>query len=203
MGYIEQMFDVTKKIVIITGGGGAIAGGFSEALLQAGARVALWDIAPDALEAARKRLSEATGKGSSIQCVKVDAMDEASVAAAVAETEKGLGAPNVLINAAGGNRGKNPFVETDMKLFDFVMKLNLVAGLMVPTKIVAKYWIDRKIKGQGDPPKSIAVVSLLLKVVGMLEGAISYVRADQLTPDVKALRVDGKVHQDRDYPLRE
>ena len=147
MGFIDQMFDVTRKTVIITGGGGAIAGGFSEALLQAGARVALWDIAPDALDAARKRLTDLTGKGSSIQCVKVDAMDEASVAAAVAETEKGLGAPNALINAAGGNRGKTPFVDTDMKQFDFVMKLNIVAGLMVPTKVVAKYWIDRKIKG--------------------------------------------------------
>jgi len=147
MSYTEQMFDLTKKIAVITGGGGAIAGGFSEALLWAGAKVALWDIAPDALEAARKRLTELTGKASNIQCVKVDAMDEASVAAAVAETEKGLGVANVLINAAGGNRGKNPFVETDMKLFDFVMKLNLVAGLMVPTKVVAKYWIDRGIKG--------------------------------------------------------
>jgi NAD(P)-dependent dehydrogenase (short-subunit alcohol dehydrogenase family) len=147
MSFIEEMFDVRNKIAVITGGGGAIAGGFSEALLKAGARVALWDIAPDALDAARKRLSELTGKGAGIQCVKVDAMDEASVAAAVAETEKGLGVPNVLINAAGGNRGKNPFVETDMKLFDFVMKLNIVAGLMVPTKVVAKYWIDRKVKG--------------------------------------------------------
>jgi NAD(P)-dependent dehydrogenase (short-subunit alcohol dehydrogenase family) len=147
MSFIEQMFDVSKKTAIITGGGGAIAGGFSEALLQAGAKVVLWDIAQDALDAAKKRLAESTGKGASIQCVKVDAMDEDSVASAVAETEKGLGVPNVLINAAGGNRGKNPFVETDMKQFDFVMKLNLVAGLMVPTKVVAKYWIDRKIKG--------------------------------------------------------
>ncbi len=147
MSFVEQMFDVSKKVVIITGGGGAIAGGFSEALLKAGAKVALWDIAPEALDAAKKRLTELTGKGAAIQCVKVDAMDEASVAAAVAETEKGLGVPNALINAAGGNRGKSPFVETDMKLFDFVMKLNIVAGLMVPTKVVARYWIDRKIKG--------------------------------------------------------
>ncbi len=147
MSYMEQMFDVTKKTVVITGGGGAIAGGFSEALLKAGAKVALWDIAPDALDAAKKRLTELTGNAAGIQCVKVDAMDEASVAAAVAETEKGLGAPNALVNAAGGNRGKGPFVETDMKQFDFVMKLNLVAGLMVPTKVVAKYWIDRGIKG--------------------------------------------------------
>ena len=35
------------------------------------------------------------------------------------------------------------------------------------------------------------------------ETAVSYVREDQLTPDVKALRVDGKAYQDRDYPLRE
>ncbi len=147
MSFIEQMFDVSKKIVIITGGGGAIAGGFSEALLNAGAKVALWDIAPEALDAARKRLTDLTGKGAAIQCVKVDAMDEASVAAAVAETEKGLGVPNALINAAGGNRGKNPFVETDMAQFELVLKLNLVAGLMVPTKVVCQHWIEQGVKG--------------------------------------------------------
>jgi NAD(P)-dependent dehydrogenase (short-subunit alcohol dehydrogenase family) len=34
-----------------------------------------------------------------------------------------------------------------METFRFVLQLNLVAGLMVPTKIFAAWWIERKIRG--------------------------------------------------------
>ena len=34
-----------------------------------------------------------------------------------------------------------------METFEFVLRLNLVAGLMVPTKVFASYWIDKKVKG--------------------------------------------------------
>jgi len=147
MSYVEDMFGMDGKTVIITGGGGAIAGALSEAYLRAGAKLALWDIVDEALDAAKKRLGEATGKGESIFCTKVDAMDAASVEKAVEATEKALGSPDVLVNAAGGNRGKGAFIETDMEQFEFVLKLNLVAGLMVPTQVVAKYWMEKKIKG--------------------------------------------------------
>jgi NAD(P)-dependent dehydrogenase (short-subunit alcohol dehydrogenase family) len=147
MSFVNEMFGISDKTVILTGGGGVIAGGFAEALLKADAKVALWDIAPEALEAARDRLSKATGKGDNLACITSDATAEASVTEAVAQTEKELGTPNVLINAAGGNRGKSPFVDQDMKTFEFVLKLNLVAGLMVPTKVVAAHWIKNGIKG--------------------------------------------------------
>jgi NAD(P)-dependent dehydrogenase (short-subunit alcohol dehydrogenase family) len=34
-----------------------------------------------------------------------------------------------------------------METFEFVLKLNLVAGLMIPTKVFASYWIRGKIWG--------------------------------------------------------
>jgi len=69
------------------------------------------------------------------------------VAKAIEATEKAFGPPNLLINGVGGNRGKCAFVDQDMETFEFVLKLNLVAGLMVPTKVFAAYWIKRKIQG--------------------------------------------------------
>jgi NAD(P)-dependent dehydrogenase (short-subunit alcohol dehydrogenase family) len=147
MSYITDMFGLEGKVVIITGGGGAISGAFSEAYLKAGAKVALWDIYQEAIDAARERLAQATGQGEKLFGAVVDTASEKAVRQAVEETERALGAPNVLVNAAGGNRGKSAFVETDMEMFEFILKLNLVAGLMVPTKVVAAYWIERKIKG--------------------------------------------------------
>jgi NAD(P)-dependent dehydrogenase (short-subunit alcohol dehydrogenase family) len=52
-----------------------------------------------------------------------------------------------LINAVGGNIGKAPLIETQMDQFEEIMRLNLIAGLMVPTKVFGAYWIENKIKG--------------------------------------------------------
>ena len=147
MSYVDDMFSLNDKVVVITGGGGVIAGAMSEALLNAGAKVVLWDIVQEALDAAKERLNNSTGLGSNIFGVLVDTTDEKSAAQAIAETEAEFEAPNVLINAAGGNRGKSPFIDIDKETFEFVLKLNLVAGLMVPTKVMADYWIKKEIKG--------------------------------------------------------
>jgi NAD(P)-dependent dehydrogenase (short-subunit alcohol dehydrogenase family) len=147
MGYCEEMFGLDDRVVIITGGGGAIAGAMSRALLGAGAKIALWDIAKEALDQARKALEEELSANGRIYCRVVDATDEKDTDHAVSDTEEALGKPNVLINAAGGNRGKCPFIETDMEQFEFVLRLNLVAGFMVPTKVTAAYWMKNQIPG--------------------------------------------------------
>jgi NAD(P)-dependent dehydrogenase (short-subunit alcohol dehydrogenase family) len=147
MSYLDEKFGLDGKTVVITGGGGAIAGALSEAFLRAGAKLVLWDIVQEALDSAKVRLSDLTGKGENIHCELVDTTDEGSVKKAIESAERSFAVPNVLVNAAGGNRGKNPFIETDMELFEFVLKLNLIAGLMVPTKVMTAHWIDRKIKG--------------------------------------------------------
>lgn len=147
MSYVEEMFGLKGKTVAITGGGGVIAGAMTEALLKAGANVSLWDIAQDAIDQAISRLSGSTGLKDQLYGTIVDAMDRESVQRAIDSTVDKFGSLDVLINAAGGNRGKSSFLETDMEQFEFVLKLNLIAGLMVPTQVVAKYWIDNKIKG--------------------------------------------------------
>jgi NAD(P)-dependent dehydrogenase (short-subunit alcohol dehydrogenase family) len=47
----------------------------------------------------------------------------------------------------GGNLGKAAFVETDVEQFEAVLRLNLIAGLMVPSKVVAAYWMKQRIRG--------------------------------------------------------
>ncbi len=147
MNYLNDMFKLDDKIVVITGGGGVIAHAMAEGILNAGAKVILWDIAQDAVDQAKTRLNDTTGKGDNIYTSVVDTTKEDSVKNAITDAEKNAGKPNVLINAAGGNRGKSAFVDTDIETFEFVLKLNLIAGLMVPSKIMAAYWIKNKIKG--------------------------------------------------------
>ncbi|MDQ3366981.1 MAG: hypothetical protein M3680_16280 [Myxococcota bacterium] len=63
-----------------------------------------------------------------------------------------------------------------------------------------RFWIDRKVRGQGAAPRSLPAVHLA-KVVAKFPGAISYLRIDQLTPEVKALTVDGLAYSDRRYTI--
>ncbi len=147
MSYVEEMFGYSGKTVAITGGGGVLAAAVSEAFLRAGANLTLWDIARDALSEAENRLAETTGAGERILTIVADATDEESVAAAAEQAEARFGSLQVLINTAGGNRGRCPFVETDVQQFESVLRLNLVAGLMVPTKVIAARWIGNGVKG--------------------------------------------------------
>ena len=66
---------------------------------------------------------------------------------------------------------------------------------------VARYWIDRKIRGDSGPPKALDSADLVQRVVGRLEGAIGYAQAAEIRPEVKVVRVDGKLPSDGGYPL--
>ena len=147
MSYLDEMFGLKNKTVAITGGGGVIAGAMAETLLNAGANVSLWDIRQEFSDSAVERLARGSDFSNKLQGLEVDTSSENSTADAISKVTDKFGSLDILINAAGGNRGKSPFTETDIESFEFVLKLNLVAGLMVPTKVVADYWIKNSIKG--------------------------------------------------------
>ena len=65
----------------------------------------------------------------------------------------------------------------------------------------ARYWVDRKIRGESGPPKSIDSPQILLRVVDKLEGSLGYVRADAIPSNVKILRIDGRQPTDSGYRL--
>jgi hypothetical protein len=66
---------------------------------------------------------------------------------------------------------------------------------------VSQFWIERKIRGLPGPPRSVDSLSLLLRLIARLPGGIGYARPAQLTADVRAVRVNGKLPNDTDYPL--
>ena len=66
---------------------------------------------------------------------------------------------------------------------------------------VSQFWIDRKIRGLPGPPRSVDSLSLLLRLIARLPGGIGYARPAQLTSDVRAVRINGKLPNDAGYPL--
>ena len=145
---LDEMFGLAETVGVITGGAGAIAAALGEALLRAGASLALWGHHRSTIDPAVERLARAVpGAESRLFGFEADTGSEPAVRQALEATEGALGAPNLLVNGVGGNRGKCPLVEQDMEIFEHVLRLNLVAGLMVPTKVFGAYWIERKVPG--------------------------------------------------------
>jgi len=61
---------------------------------------------------------------------------------------------------------------------------------------VARFWIDRRVRGGERPPRQVESAELMLKVIGKLEGGIGYVPASEVVDTVRVVaRIrDGEVH---------
>jgi NAD(P)-dependent dehydrogenase (short-subunit alcohol dehydrogenase family) len=147
MSNLEEKFGLSGRTAVITGGGGTLCGAMAKGLACAGANVMLWDIREDAMQAKAAEIAEACGDAAKAAYVKVNLMDEESIVAGIKASAARFGQFDILINGAGGNRGKAPLIETKVEDIEFVLKLNLLAGCMLPTKHVGKYWTDSGIKG--------------------------------------------------------
>ena len=167
MSYADEMFGLAGKTVAITGAGGVIAGAAAKALLKAGGNVSLWAHRKESGEAARARLAGVAGAAERLLALEADAADGSSVRAAMEKTEQRFGAVDVLVNCAGGNRGKSPFLELEVAQFEEVLRLNLTAGLVVPTQVVAARWIERKAPGLHHQPRLDVVLHSPLRSLGI------------------------------------
>ena len=147
MTFLKDLFDLGGKTAIVAGGAGVIGTVMSKALLKAGANVVIWSRTQESLDIALENLEASIKATKAIKGLRVDSGNEKDVAKALHASVAAFGPPEILINAVGGNIGKAPFVETDLAQFEEVLRLNLMAGLMVPTKVIAAYWIEKKIKG--------------------------------------------------------
>ncbi len=83
---------------------------------------------------------------------------------------------------------------TDRAAFDAIV-------LGMSAEEVSQFWIERRIRGSPRPPRSVDSISLLLRLIARLPGGMTYARPAQLTGAVRAVRVNGKLPGDPDYPL--
>ncbi|HET7595277.1 MAG TPA: SDR family NAD(P)-dependent oxidoreductase [Stellaceae bacterium] len=87
-----NQIDLANRVAVVTGGARGIGLAAAERFARSGAKLALWD--RDGAQTAAQRLEGAIG------CT-VNVTDEASIAAALAETERRLGPVDILVASAG------------------------------------------------------------------------------------------------------
>jgi hypothetical protein len=69
-------------------------------------------------------------------------------------------------------------------------------------EVVARYWIDRRIRGQSGAPKAVEPAGIIQKVVSRLPRAVAYVRLRDVSPDVQIVKIDDRKAGEAGYPIR-
>jgi hypothetical protein len=87
-----------------------------------------------------------------------------------------------------------PLKSYERELFD-----RKVLGLAADE--VAQFWITRRIRDEGLPPRTLPSTELGLRVVASYAGAITYVSTKIVRAGVRVLKVDGKLPADPGYLL--
>ncbi len=147
MKYLEEMFSLSGRTAVITGGGGVICGALAEGFLQAGAKVVLWGHNMSTLEDKKQELTANGCDPRNLSCCEVDLMDESQTVAALDDMAATTGPADILINGVGGSSKRLPLMETDIAEYERVLKLNLLGGCLLPAKHFSRVWIDRQMSG--------------------------------------------------------
>jgi len=123
---MKNMFDLTSKVAIVTGGNGGIGLGMARGLAAYGAAIVVAARNPDKTA---KAVRELRGLGAKASGIAVDVKDEASVKAMVADTVERHGRLDVLVNNAGINVRKPPH-ELSLAEWREVLETNLTSAFL-------------------------------------------------------------------------
>lgn len=130
-----KRFDLSGEVAVVIGATGVLGGALAEGLAEAGAKIAVLGRNADRGESRVKRIK---GLGGAAAFVNADAQNRESLRAAHETIRKTLGAPTVLVNAAGGNDPKvivtpeRPFEQIAVEDWNANFDLNLVGGVLLP-----------------------------------------------------------------------
>ncbi len=129
----QQLFDLTGKTAVITGGSRGLGLQMAHALGEAGARIMLCARKAEALEAACADLQDA---GIDARWVAADCAVEADLQKLVSETLQRMGDIDILVNNAGASWGA-PAQDHPVAAWDKVMNLN-VRGYFLLSQLVGR-----------------------------------------------------------------
>ncbi|MDF1483275.1 SDR family oxidoreductase [Extensimonas sp. H3M7-6] len=129
---VQQLFDLTGKTALVTGGSRGLGLQMAHALGEAGARIMLTSRKASELEQAAAELQDA---GIDARWIAADCAQESDIQRLVDETLQRVGDVHILVNNAGATWG-TPAEEHTLEAWDKVMNLN-VRGYFILSQLIA------------------------------------------------------------------
>lgn len=141
-----NLFDLRSEVAVVIGATGSLGGAIAEGLASAGAKVAVLGRNAERGQACVARIQQAKGDAAFFSA---DTSSRESLQAANEQITKAMGAPTILVNAAGGNDPKVT-VTPDMKFENIALKdwqnnfdMNLVGGVVLPCQVFGPGMVAR------------------------------------------------------------
>jgi NAD(P)-dependent dehydrogenase (short-subunit alcohol dehydrogenase family) len=136
--YCRPEYDFSDKVVLITGGTGALGRAITQSFVACKSAVIssyIDDSEIDRLEPVIK---------SSVQLIKSDISKEEEAKRLVSDTISKYGRIHILVNVVGGYLGGKTVAELDMKEWDLMMNMNLKSAFLIskhvlPHMLLSKY----------------------------------------------------------------
>jgi NAD(P)-dependent dehydrogenase (short-subunit alcohol dehydrogenase family) len=131
-------YDFTNKIVLVTGGTGALGRAVSGAFIACDAKVVSSYVIDREIEELKKE------SRSALELIKADVTKEEEVEKLVSSIISKYGRIHVLVNVVGGYLGGKSVSELDEKEWDLMMTMNLKSAFLIskhviPQMVSAKY----------------------------------------------------------------
>jgi NAD(P)-dependent dehydrogenase (short-subunit alcohol dehydrogenase family) len=182
---VNEMFDLTGRVVVVTGGNGGIGLGMAEGLARAGATVSIWGRNAEKNERARLQLAELAGPVEARIC---DVTDRASVEAAFQATLAAHGrVDGCFANAGISGGGRRMFLDRTEEEWRRMFATNL-DGAFHTFQVVGRHMKERA--EAGDPFGRLVATSSMAALWGTA-GAEHYAATKAgLNALVRALAVE-------------
>jgi gluconate 5-dehydrogenase len=129
---MKELFDLTGKIALVTGGTHGIGLAIGIILAEAGARVCVNDISEEKLLSCMEAFKK---EGHDVYTLNFDVTDERDVDRGISQIENEVGQIDILVNNAGIIK-RIPILEMKVSDFKQVIDVDLVAPLIVSKRVV-------------------------------------------------------------------
>jgi len=142
----DSLFNLDNEVAVVIGATGALGGAMAEGLAAAGAKIAV--VGRNA-ERGQSRVAAIEKADGTARFFRADVMSHDHLRAAHNDIAKTLGAPTILVNAAGGNdaratvAGDAKFEDIPMANWAAVFDLNLVGGVLLPCQEFGQAMVKR------------------------------------------------------------
>ncbi|HET6230128.1 MAG TPA: SDR family oxidoreductase [Longimicrobiaceae bacterium] len=150
MRTLTQLFDLSGRVALVTGGGRGLGEQIARGLAQAGASVALASRKREACEAVAAELAE---DGARTLALRLDVSSEEDVRRAFDEVEAALGPVDLLVNNAGTAWGA-PAAEMTLDAWRKVMDVNSTGTFLCSREV------GRRLIARGAPGAILNVASI-------------------------------------------
>lgn len=125
MGYLESLFNLQNKVVVITGGGGLLCSEMAKGFAQAGCKVFVLDVR---LEKAQLVVEEIKRLGGNAWAFELNVCRKSEFERALSFVTDLAGRVDILVNGAGVN-SPAPFLEVSEESWDEIQATNLKGTL--------------------------------------------------------------------------